>query len=143
MAATLEDHIPELAAELRISLGQIFRRVKAQQGLPMGQGAVLGALDRGGPQSISDLAVTARVRPQSMAQTVRELEEAGLAARRPDPADGRRYFIELTADGLARLQADRHQRDGWLSQVLADEFTASERDALAAAAPLLRRIAES
>ena len=51
---------------------------------------VLGRLDREGPASISDLAAAERMRPQSMAQTVRDLEAAGLVSRRPDPDDGRR-----------------------------------------------------
>ena len=47
------------------------------------------------------------MRPQSMAQTVRDLEDAGLVSRRPDPQDGRRAFVELTAAGLETLHATR------------------------------------
>jgi DNA-binding MarR family transcriptional regulator len=135
-----DENIGELAAELRVSLGQIFRRIRAEHGFPMGQGAVLGALDRDGPQSISDLAAGAKMRPQSMAQTVRELEDGGYVVRRADPNDGRRFFIELTPEGLALLQEDRRRRDGWLARALDEEFSASERATLAAAAPLLRRL---
>jgi DNA-binding MarR family transcriptional regulator len=135
-----DENIGELAAELRVSLGQIFRRIRAQHGFPMGQGAVLGALDREGPRSISELAAGAKMRPQSMAQTVRELEDGGYVVRRPDPNDRRRFFIELTHEGLARLQEDRRRRDGWLAQALSEEFSVSERATLAAAAPLLRRL---
>jgi DNA-binding MarR family transcriptional regulator len=139
----LDENAAELAAELRIALGQMIRRVRAEHSFPLGQGAVLGALDREGPRSISDLAAGARMRPQSMAQTVRELEDGGFVARRPDPADGRRSFIELTDEGLRRLQADRHQRDGWLARVLNEELSESERATIRAAAPILRRIADS
>ncbi|HEY6889239.1 MAG TPA: MarR family transcriptional regulator [Solirubrobacter sp.] len=139
----MDENSGELAAELRISLGQIFRRVRAEHSLPMGQGAVLGALDREGPKSISDLAAGARMRPQSMAQTVRELEEGGFVVRRPDPADGRRSFIVLTDEGMRRLQADRDQRDGWLARVLDEQLSESERATMRAAAPILRRIADS
>jgi DNA-binding MarR family transcriptional regulator len=133
----------ELAAELRVSLGQIFRRIRAEHGFPMGQGAVLGTLDRDGPQSVSDLAAAAKMRPQSMAQTVKELEEAGCVTRRPDPGDGRRFFIELTDVGLQRLREDRRRRDDWLARVLETELSASERATLAAAAPLLRRLSDA
>jgi DNA-binding MarR family transcriptional regulator len=141
----VQDHesAGELAAELRVSLGQIFRRVRAEHGFPMGQGAVLGALDRDGPQSVSDLAAAAKMRPQSMAQTVKELEQAGCVTRRPDPQDGRRFFVELTETGLRRLQEDRARRDGWLARALDEELTASERATLAAAAPLLRRLSDA
>jgi DNA-binding MarR family transcriptional regulator len=138
-----DESIGELAAELRVSLGQIFRRVRAEHGFPMGQGAVLGTLDRGGPQSVSDLAAAAKMRPQSMAQTVKELEEARCVTRRPDPDDGRRFFIELTELGLQRLQEDRRRRDDWLARVLEAELTSDERATLAAAAPLLRRLSDA
>jgi DNA-binding MarR family transcriptional regulator len=138
-----EPDIAELAAELRVSLGQIFRRVRSLHAFPVGQGAVLGHLSRAGPQSTSDLAAATHVRPQSMAQTVRELEEAGFVGRRPDPDDGRRTFIELTEAGRAALEADRRRRDDWLARVLAEDLSQDERAALQAAAPVLRRIADA
>jgi DNA-binding MarR family transcriptional regulator len=139
----VDENIGELAAELRVTLGQILRRLRAEHTFPMGHGAVLGALDREGPKSISQLAAGARMRPQSMAQTVRELEDAGLVGRRPDPSDGRRAIIDLTPAGLEALEADRRQRVGWLAQVLDEELSESERATIRAAAPILRRIADS
>jgi DNA-binding MarR family transcriptional regulator len=135
--------VAPLAAELRYSLGQILRRLRVEHTFPLGHGAVLGRLDREGPQSVSDLAAGARMRPQSMAQTVKELEERGLVARRPDPDDGRRAFVELTAAGRTALEADRARRDGWLAGALERELTPRERRLLAEAAPLLRRLADA
>ena len=77
-----------LAHDLRETVGRVLRRLRAEPGPPIGQLAVLSRLDREGPASISDLAAADRMRPQSMAQTVRDLEDAGLVSRRPDPADG-------------------------------------------------------
>src|SRR5919199_3523274 len=96
-----------VASELRIVLGQLVRRLRAEHRFPLSQGAVLGRLDRDGTQSVSDLAVAERVRPQSMAQTVGDLEADGLVARRPDPDDRRRALVELTASGRTALEADR------------------------------------
>ena len=76
-----------LASELRVVLGQLMRRLRAEHGFPLSHGAVLGRLDREGPQSVSDLAAAERVRPQSMAQTVGDLEADGLVIRTPDPDD--------------------------------------------------------
>jgi DNA-binding MarR family transcriptional regulator len=135
--------VAPLAAELRYSLGQILRRLRVEHAFPLGHGAVLGRLDREGPQSVSDLAAGARMRPQSMAQTVRELEERDLVVRRPDPDDGRRAIVELTAAGHAALEADRAHRDGWLAGALERELTPGERTLLAEAAPLLRRLADA
>src|ERR1700758_1515441 len=87
------------ASELRLVLGQLVRRLRAEYSFPVAQASVLSRLDREGPQTTSALAVAERVRPQSMAQTLAELESDELIARRPDPADGRRILIELTTRG--------------------------------------------
>jgi DNA-binding MarR family transcriptional regulator len=100
-------------------------------------------LDRHGPQSVSELAVAERVRPQSMAQTVSELESGGFVARRPDPDDRRRALVELTDAGDAALQADRRQREGWLARVIAEDLSPEEQALLRDAVELLRRLGES
>lgn len=104
---------------------------------------MLGRLDREGPLSTSDLAAAERVRQQSMAQTVSELEGDGLIERRPDPLDKRRALLELTATGRQRLEAERRQREGWLIEAISESFTEQERRTLAQAVPLLRRLADS
>jgi DNA-binding MarR family transcriptional regulator len=131
-----------VASELRVVLGQLMRRLRAEHRFPLGHGAVLGRLDREGPQSVSDLSAKERVRPQSMAQTVAELEGDGLVARRPDPGDGRRQLVELTAEGTAALHADRRRREGWLAEAIAD-LEADEQAVVREAVDLLRRLAES
>jgi DNA-binding MarR family transcriptional regulator len=131
-----------VASELRGVLGALIRRLRAQHGFPLGQGAVLGRLDRGGPQSVSDLAAAERVRPQSMAQTVSDLESDGLVERRPDPNDGRRALVELTAQGRQTLVADRRRRDGWLAQAIDRDLSPDEQNVLSEAVALLRRLAE-
>jgi DNA-binding MarR family transcriptional regulator len=92
---------------------------------------------------VSDLAVAERVRPQSMAQTVSDLEADGFVTRRPDPDDRRRALVELTEEGSATLQADRAQREGWLARAIAEELSPAEIDVLESAVELLRRLAES
>ena len=80
-------------------LGHLMRRLRTEHRFSLSQGAVLGRLDREGTKSIGDLAVAERVRPQSMTQTISDLEGEGLIARRADPADGRRILVELTEPG--------------------------------------------
>src|SRR3954471_2178342 len=127
----------ELAHELRETVGRLLRRLRAEPGPPVAQGVVLGRLDREGPASVSDLAAAERMRPQSMAQTVRDLEAAGLVSRRPDPDDGRRALVELTPAGRERLREGRSRREGWLTELFERELTAAERETLRAALPLL------
>jgi DNA-binding MarR family transcriptional regulator len=137
------DSVP-IAHEFRETLGRVIRRLRAEGGQPpVGQLAVLGRLDREGPASTSDLAAAERMRPQSMAQTVRDLEAAGWVSRRPDPDDGRRALVELTPAGLERLHTTRAQREGWLAETLERELTATERETLRDALALMRRIADA
>jgi DNA-binding MarR family transcriptional regulator len=134
----------ELAHELRETIGRLLRRLRAEPGeLPVGQIAVLSRLDREGPASISDLAAADRMRPQSMAQTVHDLQHAGLVSRRPDPADGRRSFVELTPLGLETLNAMRAHREDWLTQALDRELDAEQRELLRRAVALLGRVADA
>jgi DNA-binding MarR family transcriptional regulator len=132
----------DLAHELRVAIGRVIRRLRAEPGPAMPQLTVLGRIDRHGPASVSELAAAERMRPQSMAQTVRELEGAGLVTRRADPDDGRRALVELTDAGLHTLHTSRAHREGWLSETLERDFDAHERELLREAVALLERIAD-
>jgi len=130
-----------LATDLRVVVGQLIRRLRAeQQTFSISQGAVLGRLDREGAQSVSDLAAAERVRPQSMAQTVADLESAGMVDRRPDPGDRRRALVSLTESGVAAIQASRREREGWLAGEIA-KLSAADRRTLARAVELIDEIA--
>lgn len=139
--ATRVDSGP-LASELRVVLGHLVRRLRAEHRFSLSQGSVLGRLDREGARSTSKLAELERVRPQSMGQTVAELESQGLVERSPDPADGRRFLIELTAAGRAELLEDRGRREGWLAEAIEDSLSAEERETLDRAVRLMARLAE-
>jgi DNA-binding MarR family transcriptional regulator len=131
-----------IASELRVVLGQVMRRLRAEPGFPLTQGAVLGRLDRQGPQTTVALAAAERVRPQSMGQTLAELESHGLISRRPDESDGRRTLLDLTPEGRRALAQDRQRREGWLAQAMERGFTPEEQEVLANAIPLLARLTE-
>jgi DNA-binding MarR family transcriptional regulator len=139
---SLEEQAAQIASELRVVLGHLIRRLRTEHRFPFSQATVLGRLDREGPRSVSELAAAERIRPQSMAQTVGELEAEGLVQRRPDPHDRRRALVALTPRGAAALAADRRQREGWLARAI--ELLAPEEQALLRdAAELLRRLAGS
>lgn len=129
------------AGELRIVLGQLVRRLRGEYSFPVAHATVLSRLDREGPRTTSALASVEHVRPQSMAQTLSELEADGLIARRPDPTDGRRILIELTGRGRERLTEDRERRDDWLTAAIDAELSPAEQRTLRDAIPLLQRLA--
>jgi DNA-binding MarR family transcriptional regulator len=130
------------ASELRLVLGQLVRRLRAEYSFPVAQASVLSRLDREGAQTTSGLAAAERMRPQSMAQTLAELEAAGLIERHPDSADRRRVLIELTTLGRERVLEARGRREDWLAAAIADELEPEEQHTLLAAVPLLRRLSQ-
>lgn len=139
------DRAADLAAEFRVVLGKLKRRLRehANKGdLSLSQMAVLGYLDREGPSTVTALARAEGVRPQSMGATVAALEEAGLVSGAPHPADGRQIMLSLTATARAWLEASRAAREDWLSQSIRSHLSPAEQEDLAKAAALLRRLVE-
>jgi len=121
-------------------LGHLVRRLRAERRFSLSQAAVLGRLDREGMRSIGDLAIAERVRPQSMTQTISDLEGDGLIERHADPSDGRRSLVELTEQGRLTLEADRRHREGWLARAIAEDLSEEEQRVLMQALGLLRRL---
>ena len=131
------------ASELRVVLGQLTRRLRAENTIPLSHGMVLARLERDGPATTSSLASSERVRPQSMSQTVADLGAAGLVERTPDPTDGRRILIEITEQGRETLANDRARRDGWLASAIEADLTPEEQRILQEAVAILHRLAQS
>lgn len=134
--------IAPLAADLRVAVGQLVRRLRSENLFPLTQTWVLGRLDREGPASVSDLAQALRVRPQSMAQTVGDLEAEGMVERNPDPSDRRRALVSLTEAGQARILADRAAREGWLVKAL-EGLPEDDRETIERSIEILARLADA
>jgi DNA-binding MarR family transcriptional regulator len=77
-----------------------------------------------------------------MGATVASLEKLGLVARSPDAADGRLSILALTPDGLAAIRSGRNAVVDRIVAVLDESFTDEETRILAAAAPLIERLAD-
>jgi DNA-binding MarR family transcriptional regulator len=91
-----------------------LKDVATGAGLTPSQTAVLTRLWKEGASSASALADAERVRPQSMATILAGLDQHGLIRRAPDPDDGRRQMISLTAaDACAQKATVRSARNGW------------------------------
>jgi DNA-binding MarR family transcriptional regulator len=103
--------------------------------------STLSALDRRGPQRISELAGMQGVAQPSMTVLIGSLEQAGLVARRPDPSDGRAVLVSLTAYGEQFLEGRRRAGAERLSEIVS-RLSADEAESLAAAVPALLRLRE-
>jgi DNA-binding MarR family transcriptional regulator len=132
-----------LGSALRLTLSRIARRLRqthAVGDVSLSGVSVLARLAER-PDSPGSLAELEHVRPQAMAATLAALEERGLVARRQDATDGRRAVMTITAAGRTMLAARRSESVQRLAEVLGADFTAAERRRLAAALPLLDRLA--
>ncbi len=136
----VDSEIAELASQLRTVTGQFVRRYRRDRALPTAQVTTLDWIERQGPLTASQLAALEHVRPQSMAHTVGQLEEARLVERHPDPSDRRQALIDLTPAGATMLQAFRRAGESWVAEALATDFSAAERAQLARGVELMGRV---
>ena len=130
-----------LAAELRVTLGKLSRRLRAQAppgDLTWPQFAVLLHLENQGPATVTALAKAEGVRPQSMGATI-----AGLVQGDPHPTDGRQTILSLTAAFRAWIKANRAAKDDWLAHAITTQLNANEQTQVARALELLQRLVES
>lgn len=136
----------DVAAALYVSIGLLRRRLRQSPvsgELSLPERSALARLDRAGSATPGALAKAEQISPQAMGATLGGLEARGLIERRPDPADGRRAVMSVTAAGRRVLQDKRDARTEQLAKALAAGFTPAELETLMAAAPLIERLGQT
>jgi DNA-binding MarR family transcriptional regulator len=136
----------DAAAALRDGVDLLVRRLRqlpvAGGELTLPQRSALARLDRGGPMTAADLAKLEQISPQSMGSTIAELEAQGLVERAADPGDGRRLVVTVSKRGQSVIRQRRSARVARMAEAMSAEFSAKELAQLAAATPLLERLAQ-
>ncbi|WP_217167956.1 MarR family winged helix-turn-helix transcriptional regulator [Streptomyces sp. AC512_CC834] len=133
----------QASREVRTVISRLRRRIlKASEveDITLGQASVLARLSGKDGVTASELAAAEGVRHQSMTATVASLASMGLLRRRPDPGDGRRLLIALTAEGQRRVEEGRQARTEWLAGQLQDKCTEEERRAVISTMAVLERL---
>jgi DNA-binding MarR family transcriptional regulator len=139
------DRASALAAELRTIIGKLKRRLREHGSvgdLTPSQISVILRLESEGSATVSSLARTEGMRPQSMATVIGALEAAGLVRGAPDPSDGRQTLLSLSKTCRKWLQDGRAARQDWLTRTIQAKLSAQEQEKLAAAIELLARLVE-
>lgn len=135
----------DLGANLRSAVGRLHRRLfneRPEGTLRDTALAVLTRLHKYGPQSLTELSRHDHVTLPSMTRTVNQLAAIGYVVRSPDPQDRRKVLFTPTAEGNQLASSGRAQRNAWLDDKLA-VLTPEEREVIAHASILLRRIADA
>lgn len=138
----------QTAQELRIAVGRLARRLRdlyagadADREPSFSEISVLSRLHREGPSTPGALSDSEHVTPQAIGNVLATLEDRGLVTRRRDPTDGRRVIVAPTAAGRRALDQRSHHVSERLARAMAEELTDDEVRHLAAAVPLLERLA--
>ncbi|MFE4517316.1 MarR family winged helix-turn-helix transcriptional regulator [Kitasatospora sp. NPDC056783] len=132
------------ATAIQVAVGMLKRRTRETHrdgSVTTPELTVLAQIDRSGPLTIADLARLQQITPQAMGSTVASLEKHGLVSRAPDPDDRRRSLLTVSRAGSDMLHSSRDALSGLMAAALAESFTDDEVATLAAAAPLLERLA--
>src|SRR5918995_1211063 len=139
--ATTDLDIPALAARLRLGVSRLARRLRqeAGAGLTPPMPSALPTRGPAGPPPMRDLCAAEKVQPPTMTRIVAALVGAGLAARNPDPSDGRVAWVRLTPAGGKLNDRVRPRQDEYLGRAMRD-LEPNELAALEDAAAILERI---
>jgi DNA-binding MarR family transcriptional regulator len=142
-APAVTDTDTDLAADLRLAIGRLARRLRQVQlgGLTSSQMSALSSIENLGSVRLGDLAMAEGVSGPTLTKIVSHLESIGLVARSADATDRRAARVSLTAEGRSRLKRIRSDRDAYLVTRLAG-LDADGRAALHAVLPLLRGLSE-
>jgi DNA-binding MarR family transcriptional regulator len=141
------DTIFETASALRGVISDLHKRLRKQVysagELSLTEANTLSYLYKAGSLFPSDLADINKIKKQSMSQVLKQLEERKLIRRVVLKEDKRKMAISLTGEGKRMIEKTRYERDEWLAAVIRERIGEKDARILAAAMPLLRRIADA
>lgn len=130
----LEREITVLLRRARAASGELARAVHPE--LESSAYGLLVRLAEAEPERATDLAAYFGVGKATMSRQLRALEDLGLVAREPDPADGRAFLVRLTDEGRERFSRVRTaRRERYLQQL-----ASWDRTEIAELARLLHRL---
>ncbi|MEC4018697.1 MarR family winged helix-turn-helix transcriptional regulator [Streptomyces sp. H27-D2] len=114
---SLERELAVFLRRARASSGEMAREVHPE--LEPAAYGLLVRLEDAGRQRATDLAAYFGVGKATMSRQLRVLEDLGLVAREPDPADGRASLVGITDEGRERFRRVRDARRGQYVRKLA------------------------
>ena len=135
------------AVRLVVAVKRLRSRMREESGatslgLSAAQLSIFSRLMQEGAATAASLAAAEHVSQQAIAQCLTVLKADGLVSVAPDPADGRKSLISVTASGRRLYQSIMASRDAWLIRAIESAIAPGERDALDQAIELLERLGD-
>jgi len=135
------------AIRLAVAVKRLQARIREEAGvtsagLSVAQVSIFSRLVHEGPVTAASLAVAEHVSQQAIAQSLAGLKTGGLVSVKPDPADGRKSLLEVTAAGRALYETILASRDDWLIRAIESAVKPGERTSLDQAIKLLERLGQ-
>jgi DNA-binding MarR family transcriptional regulator len=140
------EQVIAVARVLRRGTTELYRRLRSERmshGLSPTKLSILGRLALSGPLTVTALAASERVQPQSLTRTLADLEESKLIVRRQGQVDRRQSLTEITPLGEDLLKNDARRQATWLALAMSSILTPAERELLRVAAQLMRQLADA
>ncbi|HVU74549.1 MAG TPA: MarR family transcriptional regulator [Mycobacteriales bacterium] len=135
MGSTQEQVLHELEAALRAASKRVYATT-SRQGSIRGHRidragyAALSVIDENTELRLSEVASCLELDLSTVSRQVRQLEDAGLVRRRPDPLDGRASLLTLSPEGRRVLAAVRAARVDLLAHALREWRSADRAELL-------------
>ena len=137
----------ETAVRLAVAVKRLQARTREEAGvtstgLSVAQVSIFSRLVHEGPVTAASLAVAEHVSQQAIAQSLAGLKAGGLVSVQPDPADGRKNLLEVTAAGRTLYETIISSRDDWLIEAIESVVGPGEQASLEQAIKLLERLGQ-
>jgi DNA-binding MarR family transcriptional regulator len=140
--------VDTLAVRLAVAIKRLRGRLREAAWasgveLPIAELALLKRLRDAGPSTAVVLAAAEHVSHQAIGQNLSALKRAGLVRTAPDPSDGRKSLVSITARGIRLFESALASRDAWLAHAIERSVSVAERAELERAIALLERLADA
>jgi len=137
----------ETAVRLAVAVKRLQARIREEAGvtstgLSVAQVSIFSRLVHEGPVTAASLAAAEHVSQQAIAQSLAGMKAGGLVSVKPDPADGRKSLLEVTAAGHALYETILASRDDWLIRAIESAVNPDERTSLDQGIEMLERLGQ-
>lgn len=135
-----------IAKQLRNLVTKMNKRLRKQansmEQFSVAESSVLSCLMITGDMAPSELGAELHISSQFMSQVLKRLESLGLLARKASRTDGRKTIVSLTKKGRDKIETSRSQREEWLADIIATQYSAEQKAVIQRALELLTRMTE-